>query len=168
MQEREALVGELRKTEAALLEAVEGVSAERLEFAPAGRWSIRQCAEHLALCEEELYDAVVKMLAAPAQPGRRANLSDDWVWRYGTDREHGKGEAGASLQPSNRWPDLAATLACFRARRARTCELALSAPEDLRSHLDERGDLDAWQYFLITATHTSRHILQIDELKGRG
>jgi DinB superfamily len=166
MEEREAVVGELRRTEAALVEAVTGVSAERLEAAPEGRWSIRQCAEHLALCEAELYETIVKMLAAPAQVGRRPNLSDDWVWRYGTDREHAKGEAGPSLQPSNLWPDLGAALACFRERRARTIELALSTPEDLRAHLDERGDMDAWQYLLITATHTSRHILQIDEMKA--
>jgi hypothetical protein len=37
-------------------------------------------------------------------------------------------------------------------------------PVDLRSHFDERGDLDAWQFILIAATHTERHRRQIEAL----
>jgi hypothetical protein len=167
MQDRETLVNELRQTESALLAAVEGLSAEQIEYAPAGEWSIRQCAGHLALSEDEMYGAIKKMLAAPAQPGRVPHLSDDWVRNYGTDREQAKSKTSPSLEPADQWPDLAAAIEHFRASRARTIELALGAPEDLRSHLDERGDLDAWQYFLIAATHTTRHIRQIEELKVR-
>ncbi|MGD0014824.1 MAG: hypothetical protein ABSD56_10430 [Bryobacteraceae bacterium] len=42
-------------------------------------------------------------------------------------------------------------------------ELARAAV-DLRSHFDERGDLDAWQFILIAATHTERHRRQIEAL----
>jgi len=140
MQDRETLVNELRQTESALLAAVEGLSAEQIEYAPAGNGPSGSAPGIWLSRKTRCTARSKKMLAAPAQPGRVPHLSDDWVRNYGTDREQASRRPAPSLEPADQWPDLAAAIEHFRASRARTIELALGAPEDLRSHLDERGE----------------------------
>lgn len=166
MQERELLIEQLEGSEQAFLKAMEGLSPAQLDFKPSPEvWSARECAEHLAVCEDEMYGLVQGILASPAQPERKPHLTDEWVYQYGRDRTHAASQTSASMAPSHRWADLAAILEHFQASRARMVELARTAV-DLRSHFDERGDLDAWQLILIAATHTERHRRQIEALKA--
>jgi len=59
VNERAALVDELRETRAIFLEAFAGISEAQSKFKPApDRWSIAECAEHVALVEKGMMSRI--------------------------------------------------------------------------------------------------------------
>jgi hypothetical protein len=45
-------------------------------------------------------------------------------------------------------------------------EYARTTDDDLRGHVVEREQSDAYQWLLLISTHAQRHILQIREIKA--
>ena len=62
--------------------------------------------------------------------------------------------------------DLGAGLGTFRKLQAQMLEYARTTNEDLRGHVVEREQSDAYQWLLLISTHRQRHILQIREIKA--
>ncbi len=168
--ERERLVNHLQKTRQFLLDEVAGLSEAQANFKPAeDRWSIAECAEHIALSEDFLRGAVGQAMQAPAAPERKEELKgkEDQVMQFVTDRSQ-KFQAPEPLRPTGRWDSLEATIEAFKASRKETLDYAHSTPEDLRSHIVAfpTGDMDAYQFLLFLSGHTERHTLQIQEVKA--
>jgi len=59
-------------------------------------------------------------------------------------------------------------VADFKQKRAQHIEYIKSTTEDLRDHIVETpfGSVDCYQLFLLIASHSNRHMQQIDEIKA--
>jgi hypothetical protein len=170
--ERDRALSELHATRKLFLDAVAGLTPAQWNYKPGGdAWSIAECAEHIAVSEDVLFDLVSKrMMSSPAQPEKRAEVrgKDEKVLTIITDRSH-KAKAPASLTPTRRWPEAAALAAHFRQSRDRTLAYVRTTGDDLRDHFLAHpavGTLDGYQWLLLIAGHTQRHLLQIEEVKA--
>jgi len=168
---RKVLLDNLQETSSKFLDSVKGLSPEQWNYKPApDRWSVAECAEHIALAEDFLRDMVEsKILAAPATPEKIAERKaiDDKILPMITNRTQ-KAKAPEPLIPSKKFATPAATVAHFKEARAKTVALAKKR-DDLREHAAPHPvfkELDAYQWLLFTSGHTARHTAQILEVKA--
>ncbi len=160
-----------QKTFETLKNSVEGLSPAQLQFKPAAdRWSISQCLEHIVLTERTLFDFSKKAMESPANPDRRAEVkvTDEAVIDGINDRSH-KAKAGAELTGKGIYNSPRQALEALQNdRKAIFSYIDNVAADDLRSHISDSpfGPIDAYQWFLFIPGHTSRHTLQINEVKA--
>jgi hypothetical protein len=169
--DRKLLLDHLRQSSTEFLESVKGLTAEQWNYKPGPeRWSIAECAEHLALSEDFLRDMVEKkVLTAAASPERIANRKalDDKVLGMVTDRSV-TFQAPEPLAPSRKFPTPQAALQHFQESRRKTVALA-GGRDDLRERARPHPafeELDAYQWLLFLSGHTMRHTAQIREVKA--
>jgi uncharacterized damage-inducible protein DinB len=169
--ERNRAMSELHATRKRLLDALAGLSPAQWNFKPAAeRWSVAECAEHIAVTEDADFDLVTKqILQTPAAPERQVEVQgkDEWVLKVMADRSS-KREAGEALRPRGRWRDAESLMAHFKQSRDRLIAYVESTQDDLRSHFQAHravGLMDGYQWILLVAGHTERHVLQIEEVK---
>ena len=170
-QERDLLIDILVSSQQRLIAATVGLTADQWKFDPgADRWSIAQCAEHLALSENalrgvvrgQLLEATAKPEAAGAARGR-----DGIVVGAMRDRSH-KLKTFDFLEPRTVSSSPAVFVADFLNRRAATLQFVRETNDCLHHHfapLGALGDLDGYQWLLLLASHTERHVAQMDEVK---
>ena len=160
----------LKKTSAAFLASVEGLSDAQLNFkAGPTRWSVAQVAEHIASAEDFLMGTIQeKVMTAPART-EPANLReiDDFVTTAIADRTN-KVQAPEPLAPSNRFGSTAGSVKHFKESRAKTLAF-LKDTRDLREHAVDSPlgkKLDAYEWVLFISAHSERHTKQINEVKA--
>lgn len=173
--EREALIKELQKSEQVFLKAIAAVTAAQAKFKAApDRWSVLECAEHLALTEPFLFglalQTATKTEVKPDLSKRAAadvSAADQKVAARVVDRTQ-KAKAPEPATPTGKFATLEAATAAFRAERAKTIEYVRTTQHDLRGHGFALGPetSDAYQLLLLLAGHTERHSAQIDEVKA--
>ncbi len=166
--DRDFALSQLHASRRTFLDALAGLTTAHWKFKPAPeRWSIAECAEHVALSEDFMFERVQKLLKGPASPERRSEVKNDELMKGWLDRSQ-KAQAGAESQPKGRWATPAKLAAYFRQRRERTLEYVRTTQDALRSHFDGSGAgaLDAYQWLVSIAGHTERHVLQINEVKA--
>jgi hypothetical protein len=150
---------------------VEGLTPEQWNYkAGPDRWSIADCAEHIALSEDFLRELVEgKILTADPSPDRieaRKPL-DEKVLLMITDRSF-KAQAPEPLKPSSKFGSPDGAVDHFKESRAETVALAEDR-DDLRERAGEHPvfkELDAYQWLLFLSGHTLRHTAQIQEVKA--
>lgn len=166
--DKATLLETLRKGEEAFLHSVAGVSeaACRLRSAE-DRWSVLECAEHVAVAEEVMLGLVTgeRKLRNAEEPKR-----DGRILRSGIDRGM-RFSASAQSRPRGRFSTLAEAVAHFRAVRERTLRLVEETSEDLRAtevthphHVV--GVISTYECLLLMGSHAQRHALQIEEVIG--
>ena len=168
--ERQQLEAHLKASRQHFRDAVAGLSAEQWAHKPsADRWSVAECAEHLAAAEEMIVGLIAKTLEAPtpAEALHGAGGREAEVVAFMKDRSQ-KFSAPEVVAPSNRWASPAEMMAVFEDERSRALEIA-GSKKDLRAHAAEHPafgniDLTAWLYLL--SSHTDRHVDQIAEIKA--
>jgi hypothetical protein len=160
----------LKKTSAAFLKSVEGLSEAQLNFKPGPtRWSVAEVAEHIASAEDFLM-ALIKDQVMKAGPRTEpANLKeiDDFITVAIADRTN-KLQAPEPLVPNNRFKSVKGSVDHFKASRANTVAF-LNDTKDLRDHVIDSPlgkKLDAYQWVLFISTHSERHTKQIEEVKA--
>lgn len=170
--ERDRALSDLYATRKQFLDAVAGLTRAQWDFKPdAKTWSIAECAEHIALSEDYIFDLVVKkVMSGPARPEQRAAVKgkDAVVLKQIPDRTT-RYQAPKELQPLHR-RSTAAVVAHFRESRNRTLDYVRSTSDALRVHFAPHpvmGLLDGYQWILLLSAHTARHVAQIEELKAR-
>lgn len=162
--EKQKLVESLREGRNRYLYAFQGVldSSSTWRKAP-GKWSILECAEHVAVSEEQMFRAWEKLAA----PGKSDPAKDRAVQNTAKDREH-KMTCPERALPKGRCQSLSEALERFRTARERTLQLAESAPlEELRGKVVPHPlmeTIDGYQLLLLMAAHAERHALQIKEI----
>lgn len=135
------------------------------------RWSIAECAEHIALSEDLLFGmATERVMNSPADPSKKAQAKgrDEEILKETADRSK-KASAPEALKPSNKFPTRQAIIDHFKASRDKTIEYIQKSDADMRSHFGAAGGgkfLDAYQWILLTSAHTNRHVQQILEVKA--
>ncbi len=160
----------LKKTSAAFLASVEGLSEAQLKFKSGPtRWSVAEVSEHIAAAEDFLMGMIQEqVMKAPART-EPANLReiDDFVTVAIADRTN-KIQAPEPLAPNNRFGSTAGSVKHFKESRAKTLAF-LKDTAGLRDHAIDSPlgkKLDAYQWILFLSTHTERHTKQINEVKA--
>ena len=160
----------LQKTSAAFLAATEGLSEAQWNFKQApDRWSVAECAEHIAATEDALMGMVKEkvMASGPRKDAASVKEIDDFVLTVISDRSK-KAQAPEPLLPTRRFGSPAETIKHFKNSRAETLKF-VSSTKDLREHATEsplKKDLDAYQWVLFVSAHCERHTKQILEVKA--
>jgi hypothetical protein len=133
-----------------------------------GGWSGAECAEHLVLTEEFLLGTVRnQVLGGPEDPAIAVELrgKDGVVVQAMQDRTHRRKTFDA-LAPRGRWAGRELLRDAFLARRAATLDYARTSRDPLHHHAAPLGDaglLDGYQWLLLLAAHTDRHLAQMRE-----
>jgi|SRR5579864_7137575 len=170
--ERERAMSELHATRKQFLDQVAGLSEAQWNFKPAPEvWSVAECAEHIALSEDRLYELVTeRLMKTPAEPDKKAEVKgkDQVILEKVVDRSQ-KFQAPEMLRPTHQWPTQQALLDHFKESRNRTIAYVENTQDDLRAHFVPHPVLqllDGYQWILLISAHSHRHTLQIEEVKG--
>jgi hypothetical protein len=165
-EERENALERLEATRRAYHEALESLTPEQWSFRPApDRWSIAECAEHLATAEVSLQ----KLLAAArprAGPTAESRPTDASVRNIIRDRSR-KAEAPERVRPKGRFPGRDETLAVFAERRGANIAFLRATQDSLRELCFPHpfaGEIDGYQWVISLYTHVERHLEQIQEI----
>ena len=162
------LLEALRKGGDAFLCSVAGVGEAACRLRPAeNRWSVLECAEHVAVAEEVMLALVTgeKQARDPEGPKR-----DDRILRSGTNRST-RFDASDQSQPRGRFSTLDEAVAHFQAVRGRTLRLVEQTREDFRATEVKHphyvvGVISTYECLLLMGSHAQRHALQIEEVKN--
>ena len=90
--------------------------------------------------------------------------TDEAILWYGIDRTY-RQKALPAEGLSGEVRGLTPALEAFRKLHARLLDYARTTSDNLRGHVVDREQCDAYQWLLLISTHTQRHILQIREIK---
>jgi hypothetical protein len=167
--DRDKLVDHLKKTEAAFLKALDGVSDAQWAWKPApDRWSVAEAAEHITKSEDMFVGMAEGTLKTPATPEVLAKTKgkEDMILKVIPDRTQ-KAKAPEPLLPKGSYASKAALIQAFKTARGKMLALA-GGTTDLRAHAaagPPMGEMDTYQVLLFQSAHTERHTKQIEEVK---
>lgn len=159
----------LESTRKGVVDATKGLSEAQWNFKAApDKWSIAECAEHIAAAEDFIRGMITdKVMKAPPAPDRDVAKIDSDVKAMIPDRTT-KAQAPEPLKPTNRFGSPEGSLKHFLESRAETEEFLKKTP-DLRAHAADSplgSKLDAYEWILFIAAHSERHTKQIEEVKA--
>lgn len=165
-EEKKFLLDNLQSSLKTVEGSLKGLSDAQFTFKPApDRWSIAECAEHIAATEPFLRGMIVnQVLKAPAPPKRSTNEDDVKMLAMIGDRSK-RASAPGEIAPKGQYKSPEEALKALRAARKETIAWLKSNKEDLRAHYGEQFKTDAYQSFLLIAGHTVRHTKQMEEVK---
>lgn len=171
--ERDFAMSNLHATRKLFLDSVAKLSPAQWNFKPGpDRWSIAECAEHIALSEDLLAGSARGTLKTPAEPekavrGNAGREKDQKIIDGVTDRSR-KAQAPEPLQPKHKFATPAEAVEHFRQSRDANIDYIEKTSDDLRSHFAAGpvGPIDGYQWFLLMSAHTERHTRQILEVKA--
>jgi uncharacterized damage-inducible protein DinB len=167
--ERESLLKNLAESREHLLRLVQGLSREQLHHrSPArGRWTVAECVEHIAIVEGRVLGSIQKTLEPGPDSSKRSAMqgqNDALVANVAGRVTRIQGPD--VLAPPGRWPD-EQLLKEFEAARHQTLDFTASIAADLRRHFFKHpvlGELDLYQWLLLSAAHCDRHCAQSEEV----
>src|ERR1017187_2207970 len=172
--ERDFAMSNMQATRKLFLDAVVGLSPEQWNFKPApDRWSIAECAEHIALSEDLISGMGKNALKTPADPekasrGDQARQGDQALLDAVVDRSH-KAQAPEPLQPKRTFATPQEAVEHFRKSRDANIDYIEKTSDDLRAHFAQAptgNPIDGYRWFLLMSAHTERHTKQINEVKA--
>jgi len=169
--ERDRAMSELHATRKLFLDSIADLSPAQWNFKPGpNRWSVAEVAEHIALSERSLFELVTGkvMKTPPASKSPEARAEDERLLKALLNRSK-KATAPPFLTPAARWKSRQALTADFIKDRDRTIAFIENTSDALRAHSMPHPafqSLDAYQWILLIAGHSHRHILQITEVKA--
>jgi len=166
--ERDRAMSHLHATRKVFLDSIAGLSDAQWNFkSAADRWSIAECAEHISVSDDSLFDLLRQTLKSAA-PEKKSAVKDEFILRVVPDRSV-KAKAPEFLQPKRRWPDRETLIAHFKQSRDRNIAYIQTTEDDLRSHFMDHPllkTIDAYQVMLLLSAHCERHTAQIEEVKA--
>lgn len=163
--EKEILLERLREGRDRYLRSFDNVDENHAAWHKSNEtWSILECAEHVAVAEEQMLRLWEKL----AIPGTSERSKDEMLLATAYDRTR-KNQAPERALPKGRCSSLAEALGRFQTARERTLAFVAAMPvEDLRSKIVSHplaGDLDGFQLFTLMSLHPGRHGLQVQEVR---
>lgn len=172
-EERDKAITELEGSKQMFLDATKGLSPAQWNFKSApDRWSIAECADHIALAEAFIFARVGDVMKTPVTPEKRSATAgkDEKLVVMLQDRGF-KAKAPEPLDPTKTPMTPEESVKKFLESRAKTEDFIKTTQEDLRDHVFDHpvpaiGTLDAYQWVLLLSGHTRRHTLQILEVKA--
>lgn len=166
VEERTVLTESLQGGGQALVEAVVELTTEQWAYRPAaGGWSIAEICEHVELTEQRI---LARIATAGTEGLEQTKDKDRFVVKAVTSRRT-KVPAPEAMIPLGRFGTPAAFLEQFQATRGEALKRARDEGLDLRGvcapHFALK-ELDGYQWLLMTASHTLRHLEQIKEVRA--
>ncbi len=164
--EREQLLHHLRRTASAVCDALKTVTGPQWNFRPPeGGWGPADIADHIVESEAFIFHRLQSdILPSPARTGPAPDARDrDQFLLHRVPVRARKVEAPPGMAPARRFTTPAQALEAFRHTRSRTMRYVESTADDLRAHTGEHellGTLDGYQWLLLVAAHTQRHMAQ--------
>ncbi len=170
--ERDRAMSYLHATRKQFVDAVRGVSAEQAKWkAGPDRWSVSEVAEHIAVSEEFLFQIVTgRLVKGPAATEEQKALTkgkDELIAKAVPERSQ-KFQAPEPIVPKGKFASLDETTREFLASRDRTIRFIEKTDLSLRDYVSPHPamkELDAYQWILLLAAHTERHLKQLQEVK---
>jgi len=169
-KERKTAINLMKDTKTDVLKSVKGLSEAQLNFRAApDRWSIKECAYHIAISEKNLWDIMEATMKNPPNPEKRSEIkmTDEQLIKMMEDRSF-KVKTQEAFEPKNTpYKTLDDALEAFKTRRVDHIKYLKSTTEDMRNHVMQMpfGWLDCYQLCLMIASHSNRHTQQINEVK---
>ena len=171
--DRDFAMSNLHATRKLFLDSVAGLTPAQWNYKSApDRWSIAECAEHIALAEDGLSAAAKGTLKSPAEPdkvikGNEARARDQKIIDAIVDRSR-KAQAPEPLKPKHKFATPQDAVEHFRQARDANIDYIEKTTDDLRSHFapGPAGPMDGYDWFLFMSAHTERHTNQIKEVKA--
>ena len=165
--EKSDIVQVLEDSRTAFNEAAGGLSEAQAAASPAeGRWSVRQCVEHVTVAEERFL-GWLENAGRSESPCLDANKESE-IFSSVTNRTR-RAEAPEPVRPSGRYASLADALAAFNAIRARTVAFAIQRAAELHTLACQHprfGPVNGRELLAIIAGHANRHAEQIRETRA--
>jgi hypothetical protein len=162
--DREKLLTALRQSRETWLASLEG--ATNISHRPeAGRWSVLEIAEHVAMVENRLASAVKD--AAPADPPLPVDEAREHRFLVSLSDREERFEAPEVVRPTGKMQTLEEAMASFEAARAGIIEHVESGVDLRGKNTVHRrfGVVSAYEMTLIVAAHTNRHAKQVAEVR---
>jgi hypothetical protein len=156
-------------TRARLLVAVETLNEEQQRHSPAaGRWSVAELVEHLALVEAGVVKLLDKLLVKAEESGAAPDAFVPVSIEEFVERSRGvKIEAPERIRPVGL--SLTDSLALLRESRAALQALRprieRTDGQALRFPHPAWGSLNLYQWLLFVGAHEDRHLAQIEDVK---
>ena len=171
--DRDFAMSHMHASRKLFLDAVAGLTPEQWNFKPGpDRWSVAECAEHIAVSEDFISGISAQLLKTPAAPEKRSQVlgKDEMVVKMVPERVQ-KFKAPEPIQPTHRFANPSEAIEHFKQSRDRNLAYVETTQDDLRDHFLPHpapviGLLDGYQWFLLMSAHTERHTAQINEVKS--
>ncbi|MBI2686193.1 MAG: DinB family protein [Acidobacteria bacterium] len=172
--ERDQAMSHLHATRKQVLDFVGPLTEAQWKFKPAPeRWSIAECAEHIAETENLLRGLIQQSAKKlPVDDARRAekaatkDVSAKALLNTITDRSK-PASAPAEIRPTGRFATKADFIAAFNSRRDETIRYVETTGEDLRGRFFKPGpapEMDLYEMVLMISGHSDRHLQQMKEV----
>jgi len=166
-REKQDLLESLETGRDELLAALDGLTENQAARVPEpGRWSVRDCIEHLLLVENYLFAQIATSHFSKTPAGSRAREAR--ILERGADRTK-RLEAPELARPTGCFPTLSEALNAFLASRDETIHYVQALTEDPRlrtAHHPLIGPVNCYETLLIMAIHPHRHVQQIREIRN--
>jgi hypothetical protein len=169
-KERKFAGDHMKNTKANLQDAIKGLTPAQLDYkVAADKWSVKECVYHIAISEKNLWAMLEASMKTPATPEKKKDLkvTDEQVVKMLEDRTN-KVKTFPPFEPQNTpYKSLEEAMNDFKITRAAHIKYIKATSEDLRNHFVQMpfGLLDCYQLTLMISAHTSRHTLQLNEVK---
>jgi DinB superfamily len=163
---RSDLIKQLQETRDIFLAGVSGISDAQGTFKPApDRWSIEECAEHIALVENGLLMRLTQE-ATPSEHIERPERQEQ-LRKLGLDRAS-KRQAPERARPTGRFGSVSKALEQFVANREKTMAYLRDCQDDLhaRTVVHPIGAMTCHELVVLMSAHTLRHLEQIREVQA--
>lgn len=159
----------MKDTKNDFIKSVKGLTDAQLDFKAApDKWSVKECAYHIAGAEKFLWNLLEGTMKAPANPEKRSEIkvTDEQFVKMIEDRSM-KAQAPEPIQPKNTgYKSLDEALDDFKKNRTEHIQYLKTTTEDLRNHVVQLpfGYIDCYQLCLMIAAHSNRHTQQLKEV----
>jgi hypothetical protein len=170
--QRDFAMSHMHATRKMFLDATANLTPAQWAFkAGPDRWSIAECAEHIAAAEAFIWGVVDKLEAGPPSSAEliaQTKGKDEVLIKMVPDRSH-KFQAPEPIQPKKLLSDPNEYVAKFKELRDQHIHYVETTQDSLRDRVmahPAAGPLDAYQWILLMSGHTERHVLQILEVKA--
>jgi DinB superfamily len=165
MSDRDQLLEQLNAGRDELLASLDGVTEEQAAARPLAGWSILECAEHVAIVEENLRRRLMEQ-ATPTE-SEMSREREAFIAAVAANRGR-KVQAPAVAQPSGRFATLSEAVECFCLNRQQTIAYIASCQEDLRRLTMDHpmiGAVSGQETLILMMAHPFRHAKQIQEMR---
>ncbi len=160
-----------QKTLEELQKSLAGLTEAQLQFKlTPDSWSISQCLSHIVLTEKMIFEYAKKGMELPANPKRKSDvkITDEELIKGMTNRSQKVKAPENSVLNDQKYTVTQAINDLEHQRKEIFDYINLVSLDDLRNHVSDSpfGPVDAYHSLLSIPSHTSRHTLQIEEVKS--
>lgn len=171
-EQRDRIVQLLLTSQQQTNDALKNVTDEQWKWKPAaGRWSIGEVAEHIALAEGLLFARVEAAVAGPINPDweKKTAGKTEFLEKVMPTRT-GKAKAPDEIVPEGKMTRTEVE-AKFAEVRTKTLAFARETQTEMNARTAEHpfpifNTLSAYQWLIYIPWHNQRHLKQIEEVKA--